>query len=52
LGSLAAVNSDRSEEDTHLIGGGAGIRGLRGCWAGALPAKAQTRAAGIKNVQL
>jgi hypothetical protein len=51
LGSLAAINSDRSKDDTHLIGGGAGICGLRGCWASVPGVKAQTKTAGIRNVQ-
>src|SRR5437879_7738955 len=33
LESLASPNCERSSRETNFIGGGAGICGLRGCWA-------------------
>jgi hypothetical protein len=44
-------NSDRSVDVRHLIGGGAGKRGLRGCWASAPGDKTQIKTAGLRNLQ-
>lgn len=51
LGSFDVFNSDRSVVDTYLIGGGAGNRGLRGCWASALGDKTQIKTPGLINLQ-